>query len=122
HAFVEVRRWKNPPPRHSPRFLPLGLTIDAEKVHVDSGTFIAQNGRRFDLTDVNTSGVARHRTIRLYEASFTQDAIKVSGQARLRAAEPMGIDADARILMDFKNQPPWVIAASGRGDLDRLGI
>jgi translocation and assembly module TamB len=121
-AFVQVRRWKNPPPKSSPRFLPRGLIIQADKVHVDSGTLIVQNGRRFDLTDVNTSGVARHRTIQLYESSFDQDAIHVTGKARLRAEDPMALDADARILVRYPNQPLWVIAASGRGNLDKLGI
>ncbi len=121
-AYVEVRRWKNPPPKSTPRFLPRGLIIQADKVHVDAGTLIAQNGRRFDVTDVNTSGVARYRTIRLYDATFVQDAIHVSGKATLRAQDPMGLDADARILVSYQNQPLWLIAASGRGNLDKLGI
>ncbi len=121
-AYVEVRRWKNPPPRSSPRFLPRGLIIEAEKVHVNDGTFIAQNGRRFDLTNVNTSGVARYRTIRLFDASFTQDAIQVSGKATLRAEEPMGLDADARMLIRMENQPLWLMTATGTGNLDHLPI
>jgi translocation and assembly module TamB len=121
-AHVEVRRWKNPPPRGSPRFLPRGLTIRVDRTHMDAGTLIATNGRRFDLTNVNTSGVARHRTLRLFEASFVQDAIHVSGSSTLRAADPMRIDADARIAIRYAGQPPWVIAASGRGDLDVLGV
>ena len=91
-AFVQVRRWKTPPPKSSPRFLPPGLIISADRVHVDSGTFIAINGRRFDLTDVNTSGVARWRTLRFFDASFVQDAMQVSGKATLRAADPMALD------------------------------
>ncbi len=121
-AYVEVRRWKNPPPRSSPRFLPRGLIIEAEKVHVNNGTFIAQNGRRFDLTDVNTSGVARHRTIRLFDASFVQDAVQVSGKATMRAEEPMGLDADARMVIRLENQPVWLITATGDGNLDHLPI
>ncbi|MEJ0037098.1 MAG: translocation/assembly module TamB domain-containing protein [Gammaproteobacteria bacterium] len=121
-AYVEVRRWKKPRPKSSPFFLPRGLIIQGNKVHIGNGTFIAQNGRSFDLTDVNTSGVARHRTIRFYEAGFTQESIRVSGKATLRAEEPMGLDADARILMQFENQPLWLIAASGKGDLNELPI
>ena len=121
-AYVEVRRWKKPRPKSAPFFLPRGLIIQGNKVHIDNGTLIAQNGRRFDLTDVNTSGTARHRLIRFYEANFTQEAIHVSGKATLRAEDPMGLDADARILMQFENQPLWLITASGRGDLDKLAI
>ena len=121
-AYVEIRRWKTPRPKSSPFFLPRGLIIQGNRVHIDNGTLIVQTGRRFDLTDVTTSGIARHRLIRFYEGSFTQDAIHVSGKAALRAEDPMGLDADVRILMQFENQPLWVIAASGRGDLDKLAI
>jgi translocation and assembly module TamB len=121
-AYVEIRRWKRPRPKSTPFFLPRGLIIQGNKVHVDNGTLILQNGRRFDWTDVNTSGTARHRLMRFYEASFTQESIHVSGKATLRADDPMGLDADARILMQFENQPLWVITASGRGDLDKLVI
>ena len=121
-AYVEVRRWKNPPQRSTPRFLPRGLMIRADRVHVDGGTFVATNGRRYDLKDVNTSGVARYRTLRFYEASFTQDAMHVSGTSTLRAADPMKVDAEARIEFRYTGQPPWIIAASGHGDLDVLGL
>jgi len=121
-AFVEVRRWKTPPPQSSPRFLPRGLIIRADRVHADSGTLIVQNGRQFDLTDVNTSGVARYRTLRFFEASFVQDAVRISGNSTLRAADPMQLTADARIEIRFPNQPEWIINASGRGDLDELGL
>ncbi|HVY80417.1 MAG TPA: hypothetical protein VG994_05490, partial [Steroidobacteraceae bacterium] len=121
-AYVEVRRWKKPPPRSSPRFLPRGLIIRVDRAHVSAGTFIAQNGRRFDLTDVTTSGVARYRTLRFFEASFTQNALHVTGSSTLRAADPMQIDGDVRIDIRSPGQPPWIIAASGHGDLDKLGV
>jgi len=121
-AFVQVRRRTSPPPKSTPRFLPLGLIVQGDKVHVDSGTLIVPNGRRFDLTNVNTSGVARHRTIRFYEAGFEWGDVQVSGRAQLRADDPMEIEGDARILMHFENQPLWVIAASGEGDLDKLNL
>jgi len=121
-AYVEVRRWKNPPPKSSPRFLPRGLIISADQVHIDAGTFIAQNGRRFDVTNVNTSGVARYRTIRLFDANFVQDAIHVSGKTTLHAEESMGIEGDARILVKYDNQPVWLITTSGNGNLDKLNL
>ncbi len=121
-AYVEVRRWKNPRPRASPRFLPPGLIIQVDRAHVDEGTFVATNGRRFDVTNVNTSGIARYRTLRFYEASFVQNAIHVSGSSTLHAADPMQIEGNARIDIQFAGQPPWIIAASGRGDLDVLGL
>lgn len=122
NAYVEVRRWKTPPPKGSPRFLPYGLMIRVDRAQVDSGVFVATNGRRFDLRDVSASGVMRYRTLRFYEAAFTQDALRVSGKATLYAADPMQIDADARLLLRFSGQPSWLIAATGKGDLDELGV
>src|SRR6185312_3167744 len=91
-AFVQVRRWQNPPPKGPPRFLPPGLIVRVDQAHVNSGALIAINGRRFDVTNVSTSGVARWRTLRFFDASFVQDAMRVSGKATLRAADPMQID------------------------------
>jgi translocation and assembly module TamB len=121
-ALVEIRRWKNPPPPGAPRFLPRGLILRVDRAHIGAGTLIATNGRRFDVTDVNTSGIARYRTLRFFDANFVQDAVHVSGKANLRAEDPMQLDADARILIRWPGQPPWMIAASGRGNLDKLDI
>ena len=122
NAFVQVRRWKKAPPKGPPRFLPPGLIVRLDRAHVNSGTFIAINDRRFDVTDVSTSGVARWRTLRFFDASFVQDAMRVSGKATVRAADPMEVDGDARILIRWPNQPAWVIAASGGGNLDVLPL
>lgn len=121
-GYAEVRRWKTPPQKSTPRFLPRGLTIRADRVQVNEGTFVAINGRRFDLRDVSTSGVARYRTLRFFQASFVQDAMLVTGSSTLRAEDPMGLEADARISIRYPNQPPWILTATGRGDLDVLNV
>ena len=121
-AVVEIRRWKTPPPKSPPRFLPPGLIISADHVHIGAGTLVAISGRRFDVTDLNTSGTARYRTLRFFDANFVQDAIRVSGKAMLYAADSMQIDGDARILINWPGQPGWILAASGRGDLDVLPL
>ena len=90
-AFVQVRRWKNPPPKslaalpaaraHHPRRI---------KVHVDSGTFIAHE--RPPLRSHGREHVRRrapsHASASTKPASI-QDAMHVSGTATLRAADPM---------------------------------
>ena len=121
-AFVQVRRRVRPPPKNAPRFLPPGLIIRVDRAAIDSATLIATNGRRFDATQVETSGVARHRTIRFFGASFAMDAMRVSGSSTLRAADPMQLEADSRTLIRMTGQPVWIMAATGRGDLDLLEI
>ncbi|MBX5459509.1 MAG: translocation/assembly module TamB domain-containing protein [Steroidobacteraceae bacterium] len=122
NVYVEVRRRKRPATRNTPRFLPPGLIIRVDRARADAGTLIATNGRRFDVTDVSTSGVARYRTLRFFEAGFVQNAMQVTGNATLHAADPMEIDGDARVLLRWEGQPQWVITASGRGDLDQLDL
>jgi translocation and assembly module TamB len=120
-AFIQVRRVP-PRPRNNPRFLPPGLIIRVDRALVDSATLIATNGRRFDGTKVETSGVVRHRTMRFFETTFVMDAMRFSGTSTLRAADPMQLDIDARALVRFKDQPAWVIAGTGSGDLNVLDI
>jgi translocation and assembly module TamB len=120
-AFVQVRRVP-PRPKNTPRFLPPGLMIRVDRAVVDAATLIAPNGRRFDGTKVETSGVVRHRTMRFFDTSFAMDAMRISGRATLRAADPMQLDVDARTLFRLTGQPAWVIAATGRGDLDLLDV
>jgi translocation and assembly module TamB len=121
-AFVQVRRRLTPLPKRTPRFLPPGLTIRVDRAFIKSATLIATNGRRFDGTDVQTSGVARHRTLRFFDASFAMDAMRVSGSSTLRAADPMQLEANARTLIRMTGQPLWIISGSGKGDLDSLDL
>ncbi|MEP7243144.1 MAG: translocation/assembly module TamB domain-containing protein [Gammaproteobacteria bacterium] len=121
-ARVEVRRWKTPPPKGSPRFLPPGLRLRVDQVHIGAGTLLAINGRQYDVTDLNTSGVLRYRTLRFFDVNFVQDATRVTAKAVLRAADPMQIDGDARLSIRYPAQPPWIIAVTGSGDLDVLGL
>jgi translocation and assembly module TamB len=122
-VYVEVRRRTRPVvTRGTPRFLPPGLIIRVDRARAEQGTLVATNGRRFDVTQISTSGVLRYRTLRFFEAGFAQGAMYVNGNATLRADRPLQIDADARVLLRWEGQPQWVIAASGRGDLDELEL
>jgi translocation and assembly module TamB len=121
-AFVQVRRRLTPLPKRTPRFLPPGLSIRVDRAFIKSASLVATNGRRFDGTDVQTSGVARHRTIRFFEASFVMDAMRISGSSTLRAADPMQLEVDARTLIRMTGQPVWILAGTGSGDLNSLDI
>ncbi len=121
-AFVQVRRLTHPSPHSTPHFLPPGFIIRVDHAHVDGAALIVQNGRRFDGTDVDASGVVRHSTLRLYETNFAMNATLVNGSATLRAADPLQLDADARVSIRFPGQPAWIIGASGRGDLGLLAL
>ena len=121
HAFVEVRRRKQPVVG-TPRFLPPGLVIKVDRARILSGTLIATNGRRFDTTNGYVSGTARQRTIRLFDTTFDWEAMHVDGSAKLTAADPMKVSGDARITLSWPDQPVWTIDATGNGNLDVLGL
>ena len=67
--------------------------IRVDRAVADAATLIATNGRRFDGTNVQTSGVVRHRTMRFFDSSFAMDAMRISGRSTLRAADPMQLES-----------------------------
>jgi autotransporter translocation and assembly factor TamB len=112
-AYVEVRRWKNPPPKSTPRFLPRGLIIQADKVHVDAGTLIAQNGRRFDVTDVTRRrrSLSHHSSLRRHLRAGRDSRLRQGHAAR---AGRWG-STRTRILVSYQNQPSGSSPPRGAG-------
>jgi translocation and assembly module TamB len=121
-AVVEVRTRKTPIPKYEPRFLPRALKIRADGVRIDEGTLIVPNGRRYDVTQVEIAGTARHKVIRVFRAHATMDALLIDTDGRLRAADPMRLDGSMRLNWRLRNQPPWVIDSMFKGDLNALAI
>ncbi len=121
-ALIEVRRRKTPLPKSTPRFLPRGLNIAAERARVGHALLIAPNGNRIEATELRTSGVIRHRTMRFYEATAIWNEAHVSATGELRAADPMQLTAAGRLDLRLPEQPPLVIDAETDGNLDRLAI
>lgn len=121
-AYIEVRRRTRPAQKYTPRFLPPGLTIRSDRLRAERVTLVTTTGRRFDATELQTSGFVRHRTIRILDAGFQMEAMRITGRGELRAADPMELSADARIDVQMEGQPRWVIAASGEGDLNALDL
>ncbi len=122
-AFVQVRRRTQPAAGNAQlRFLPAGLVVRVEGARIASGTLIAINGRRFDISDAYISGTAKPGTIRLYDTSFSWEAMHVRGNTRLTAASPLRISGEARITLAWPQQPVWTIDTTANGDLDVLGV
>ena len=121
-VFIEVRPRTRPSSSYTPRFLPAGLSIRVDRARADTATLIATNGRRFDVSRLETSGVVQYRTLRLFDASFDWESMHIGGRADLRAADPMQVNGDARITISWPGQPVWTIDATGRGDLQTLPL
>lgn len=121
-AFVQVRRRTEPSEPYTPHFLPRGVAIRLDRGRVAAATLIATNGRRFDATRLETSGVAYPYSLRFFNSSMTLDAMRVTGRSELRAADPLQLTADAHIRMNWPGQPLWMLDTSAQGDLAALHL
>ena len=120
--LIEVHPRTHPSSPTPVRFMPHWLEVRPDWLRIASGTLIVPNGHRFDATALEGSGVVRARVIRFFDAAMTMDALHASGHGVLRAGDPLGLDADTRFSVLPAGAPPWVIEASGRGDLRSLAL
>jgi translocation and assembly module TamB len=111
----EVTGWQ-------PHFLRGPMTIEAPSVQVRSGTLIATNDRRFDVTDVQAGGLVRAYSIRIYGGHLDYSGLKLQAEGEVKAASPIGLAGSARFTFDSPGQPGWLANASFDGDLDRLPV
>lgn len=120
---VEIKPHPKPPTHHiAPLFLPRWLVINAEHVQVGVSTIVLASGYRLVGTQIDTSALLRHKSIRFYEAEVQYGNTHFSAIGLLRAAEPLKIDADGRIQFSPAKQPAWLLSATMNGDLDSLAI
>lgn len=122
HALIEVKRRTTPPPKYEPRFLPRMLTIAVDRARIGRGVLVAPNGRRFDVTDVASAGVVRHKTLQLRDATLEYGPLEAHAAGLLRAADPMQLRGQITLVFRSPGQPEWRAAATVAGDLDELGV
>ncbi len=121
-AYVEVRRRTRPLEKSPPFFLPRWLIVSAERARLGSAVIVAPNGYRLEATNLLASGVARHRTIRFFEAAVDLGELHFNGIGVLRATDPMQLDAEGRFDWTPAGQPAWSVASTGHGDLASLAV
>jgi translocation and assembly module TamB len=121
-VLIEVRPRVRPPDDSTPRFLPRLLRIDAGDASAGVLTIVAPHGERVDFVGVRASGVVRHRSIRVFDATGEFLGMQLSASGLLRAADPMRIDASGHAEWHAPAATRWVANFSGAGDLDRLAI
>ncbi|MGH8149312.1 MAG: hypothetical protein ACRETB_04955, partial [Steroidobacteraceae bacterium] len=112
-GLPEIRHW---------HFLPHGLEIRADDVEVASGTLIVPDGNRFDATRLDAAGLVTRATTRIDRARMTLGSLRFTGHGLLRAGDPFGMDVTTLTTIRAPGRPAWVIAASGMGNLDELGL
>jgi autotransporter translocation and assembly factor TamB len=105
-----------------PHFLRGPLIIEAPSVHVQSGTLIATNDRRFDVSDVQAGGLVRAYSIRVYSGRMDYSGMQLQTEGEVLAATPIGLAGSVRLTFNSPGQPNWLANASFEGNLARLGI
>lgn len=108
--------------RRAPRFLPALLRVRVDEARIADASLIMLGGRRYDVTDVRVSGVAGPRTIRVYTADLTYGSSSIAASGTVRAAQPLRIDGDARLVWNAPERTRWVLNGAFDGDLDRLDV
>ncbi|MGH8138897.1 MAG: translocation/assembly module TamB domain-containing protein [Steroidobacteraceae bacterium] len=121
-AFVQVKRRTKPPIPGQPLFLPRWLIVRAEHARIGSAVLTVPNGVRLEATNLSASGIARHRTIRFFQAGLQTGDTRIDGTGEMHAANPLQLDIDARISWTPAAQPAWAVAATAKGDLKRLAL
>lgn len=125
HALIEVRRSPPGGPHRKAghwHFLPHWLEVRADDVRLASGELIVPNGARFDATRMSAAGLVRPNTVRIDRIGMTLGALAMSGRGRLRARNPLWLDAGVRATIRPAGKPAWLIEANGKGDLNDLTV
>ncbi|HUN27782.1 MAG TPA: translocation/assembly module TamB domain-containing protein [Steroidobacteraceae bacterium] len=112
----------HPHARAAPRwhFVPHWLSIRADDVRIAAGTLIVPDGKRFDATDLELSGLVGSHTVRIARATMRMGIVQLSAHGVLRSGDPLGISAEVRTTIRPPREPAWILTASGSGDLDAL--
>jgi translocation and assembly module TamB len=121
-AYIEVRRRTKPSEPFTPFFLPRWLIISADHTRVGSAVLVVPGGNRLEATDLLGSAILRHHTIRFFEANMRMGEVGFAAIGELRAADPLRIDAEGRIVWTPQGQPQWVLDTTAHGDLDSLAV
>jgi translocation and assembly module TamB len=121
-AFIHVKPHKEEPPSEDPHFLPHGLVIRADALHVDAATLLLPNGQRLDGTQVDASGFIRRRTIRILSSALTMGGLHMTGETELGAANPLTIGGNVHVALRSAGEPAWIFSATAHGDLNALPL
>jgi translocation and assembly module TamB len=121
-VVIQIKRRTKPPIPSEPIFLPRWLIISPERAHIGDVVLTVYNGFRMEATDLLGSAVLRHKTIRIFHAQTQLGDAFVAAIGELRAADPLRIDADARITWSPEGQPAWAFVGTAKGDLNDLAI
>jgi translocation and assembly module TamB len=107
-------------PSRGPRFLPAMLRIDAGALSVDTLDLTLKNGRELQFRGISAHGTVLPQQIRARDIRVDWEDWHLTGNGRLHARRPYGLDGDVDATWRPDNQPEWRMVATYDGDFDRL--
>jgi translocation and assembly module TamB len=121
-AAVEIKRRRIPPKPATPFFLPRWLIVSADQLRVGSATLAVYNGYHLEYSNLQASGIARHRKVRFYQLTGQSGHLDIEGTGELLAYDPLRINFQNKLTWTPEDQPAWSVHTVSQGDLNRLEV
>lgn len=111
-----------PLPTEAKPFLPRLLTLEARQTRVRSATIKQPTGSPVIFKEVTAHGTIRERRIWIRDAKGSLGNIALEANGILKAAMPLGLEAQAKATLVSRRGPRWVASVSTDGDLENLPL
>jgi len=111
-----------PPPTEAKPFLPRLLTLEARQTRVRSTTIKLATGAPVVFKEVTAHGTIRERRIWIRDAKGSLGNIELEANGLLKAALPLGLEAEATATFNSRRGPRWVAKVSTDGNLESLPL
>lgn len=119
---VEARSAPPNPNPKPPRFLPSFLRISARGLDFDKVRFVTVGGTTVDADRLRAAGRISPRQLRISEFQIDAPQFNVSGNAELRAQQPLALQLAAKGSLRMERGITLAADAQLSGDLDKLAI
>lgn len=119
---IESRPRNQPPPTEAKPFLPRLLTLEARQLRIRQSTVTPLTGASVVFDEVTAHGTIRERRIWIRDAKGSIGNIALEADGILKAAMPLGLEAQATATFASRRGPRWVAKVSTDGDLERLPL
>lgn len=122
HLEIESRPRDKPLPTEAKPFLPRLLTLEARQTRIHNTTIKPPRGDPVVFKEVTAHGTIRERRIWIRDAKGSLGNIELKADGILKAAIPLGLEAQATATFASRRGPRWVATVSTDGDLERLPL